>query len=97
MALLDRFGSPGNDSIASHEFSAACYYWTLGDLTRAQIVAAFEIQPDEEVHLDQLQEFYVSLSVEERRTFHSRLEAALVLLEGGHIPQSTFKSLLGLT
>ncbi len=100
MALVDRiFGdevltlSPGGN----HAFSAAVWFWATGKITRAQVVAAFSFDASDDAQLDELQAFYLSLSANERRSFHSDLEAAGILAENELLTKAQYKSLFGLT
>jgi hypothetical protein len=99
MALIDRLdhSTDRDDHIANHSFSAAIYFWAKGEITRAQVISAFSITAGEETQLDQLSTYYGTLSVADKQEFHSRVEAAGILLEGGHITQAKYKSLLGMT
>lgn len=94
--LIDRFGSGEEGGISSHEFSAAVFFWTVGEVTRAEVIAAFEVTLTQETQLDALQTYYGTLSATDKLMFRDRLESALILLEGGKINQTKFKSLLGL-
>lgn len=98
MALVDRLAhDPGVESIANHEFSAAMYFWAKGEITRQNVVNAFNLSATDEIQLDELADYYTGLSTEDRQEFHSRLEAAGILLEGGHLTKSQYGNLLGLT
>ena len=98
MALVDRLAhDPGVESIANHDFSAACYFWALGEITRQNVVDAFNLSTEDQVQLDQLQTYYQGLNTADKQEFHSRLEAAGMLLEGEHITKAFYKNLLGLT
>jgi hypothetical protein len=100
MALIDRIFHDDPDStrsISNHAFSASVWFWAKGDITRAQVVSAFEMTTDDEIQLDELEAHYISLSVDDRRSFHSDLEGAGVLAEQGFITKVQYKSLLGLT
>lgn len=100
MALIDRIFHDDPDStrnIANHAFSAAIWFWATGKITRAQVIAAFSMTTDDEVQLDMLEAHYISLSVDERRSFHSDVEAAGVLAESGLITKPQYGALLGLT
>lgn len=99
MALIDRLDHTADrdDHIANHSFSAAMYFWAKGEITQAQVIAAFNLQAEDETQLDQLSTFYGTLSTEDKQEFHSRVEAAGILLETGLITQAKYKSLLGMT
>lgn len=100
MALIDRIFHDDPDPgryISNHAFSAAVWFWAEGELTRAQVVAAFNMTAADEVQLDELQTFYTSRTADEKLHFHSDLEAAGILAEQGLITKTKYKSLLGLT
>lgn len=98
MALIDRLAHDiGTETIANHAFSAAMWFWSRGDVTRAQVIAAFALDATDEVQLDQLSTHYQALTVDRKQEFHSDMEAAGVLLESGLITKAKYKSLLGLT
>lgn len=100
MPLIDRIfhDDPDPDrNISNHAFSAAVWLWARGEITRANVVATFEMTAADEVQLDELQATYAALSVDERRTFYSTLEAAGILAEGGLITKGQYKTFLGLT
>jgi hypothetical protein len=91
MSLLDRLQHiSGFDRIANHRWAAAMYFLVRGEVTRATVISAFNIQPDEENDLDSYKTYYDSLVAEDKLHFHDRVEAAGVLLEGGIIDQSTY-------
>ncbi len=98
MALINRLAhDEGYASIANHAFSAAVWFWARGEVTRSNVINAFNLDSEDEVQLDQLSTYYQNLPVEEKRMFHSNLEAAGILLEQELIDKSKYKSLLGLS
>jgi hypothetical protein len=100
MALIDRIFHDDVDSnrnVSNHAFSAAVWFWAKGDLTRAQVIAAFEMTAADEVQLDELETHYQSLTADQKLHFHSDLEGAGVLAEQGFITKTKYKALLGLT
>jgi hypothetical protein len=78
-------------------FNAAMWFWAKGEITRAQVIAGLELQASDEAQLDELASHYQSLSVDDRRAFHSDLESATMLRFEGVIGDTLFKSFLGLT
>lgn len=100
MALVDRLAHDGGpdatNRIANHSFSAAVYFWAKGDITRQNVIDAFNLDTTDEIQLDELSTFYTELSIEDKQEFHSRLEGAGILLESGLITKTKYKSLLGL-
>lgn len=103
MALIDKIGRDepyppnGEPHLSNHAFSAALWFWSKGDLTRAQVIAGAGLTPTDEVQLDQIIAFYNTLSNAEKGQFHNRVESAGILLEGGYITRAKYKSLLGMT
>ncbi len=102
MALIDRIfrdsliqDPPGE--ISNHAFSAAAWFWATGEITRAQLVAGFGFDATDDPQLDELEAHYNGLNAQDRRVFHSNLEAAGNLAEQGFITRAKYKSLLGLT
>ena len=100
MALIDRIfhdDPDGSRHVANHAFSAAVWFWAKGDITRAQVIAAFNMTAGDEVQLDELADHYQALSPQDKRAFHSDLEAAGILAEEELITKTQYKALLGLT
>lgn len=101
MALIDRiFRDMPNDFegyIANHEFSAAVWFVATGRVTRAQATAALGLDVTDDPQLDELVAHYAALSIQEKRAFHSDLEAAGVLAEGGKISRTMYKNIFGLS
>ncbi len=81
----------------NHAFSAALWYFAKGSITRADVVAAFDMTTDDEIQLDQISTHYAGLSAADKRAFHSDVEAAGILAEGEYITKAKYKTLLGLT
>jgi len=101
MALIDRLAreepEPANGYIANHAFSAALWFLSKGEVTRAQVVAGFGMSASDQTQLDQLITFFGTLSAADKAEFHSRLESAGILLESGFITKTKYRQLLGLT
>ena len=99
MALIDKIDrdAKGNVQIPVHEFSAALLLWALGEITRANVITVFNLEPADEAQLDQLAAHYTGLSASDKQSFHSRMEAAGVALQGGYISKAKYISFLGMT
>ena len=100
MTLIDRLAhdTPGSETdISNHEFSAAVWFWAQGDITQQNVVDAFTLTAEDEVQLDQLRTHYQNLGANQKLHFHSDLEAAGMLLEGGKLTKAQYKNLLGLS
>ena len=101
MALIDRIArddpQPANGHISNHAFSAAMWFLSKGDVTRAQVIAAFGMSVSDETQLDQIITFWGTLNATQKSEFHSRLEGAGVLLETGLITRAKYKTLLGMS
>lgn len=100
MALIDRLArddpQPPNEHIANHSWSAALYFLAKGDVTRAQVVTAFTLSADDETQFDQITAFWGTQTAAQKAEWHSRVEAAGILLETGIISRAKYQSLLGL-
>lgn len=104
MALIDRIARdapfPANGHaghISNHAWSAALYFFAKSDITRNQLTAAFGLDASDDAQLDQLVTFYQGLNAAGKSEFHSRVEAAGILLEGQYISRAKYASLLGLS
>ncbi len=98
MALIDRLAHDvAAERISNHAFSAAMYFWAKGDITRQNVIDAFNLDATDEIQLDELSTFYTGLSTDDKQEFHSRVEAAGILLEGRHLTKTQYKNLLGMT
>lgn len=103
MPLIDRLARndpqppEGVFHIANHVFSAALWFLSKGDLTRAQIVTGLELRAEDEPQLDEIIAFYQTLNATQKTEFHSRIEGAGMLLEGSFITRAKYKTLLGMT
>lgn len=99
MALIDRIfhDDPDPDrNIPNHAFSAAVWFWATGKITRAQVIAAFNMTTNDEIQLDMLEAHYMTLTTGEQRSYHSDLEGAGILAEQGFLTKPQYKALLGL-
>ena len=101
MVLIDRLAHDGSvpheDQIAAHSSSAALFLWATGKITRTNVVDAFNLTVGDQVQLDQLSSHYTSLSSNEKREFHGRVESVSILLENGLLIKSQAKTLFGMT
>ncbi len=85
---------PAVESISNHAFSASLYLWGRGKITRAQLVAAFNLTATEELQLNDIKAHFDSLTANEKLAFHGELESLGILLEGQFITQQQYKNLL---
>jgi hypothetical protein len=100
MALIDRIFRDDVDPtrwIHNHEFSAAVWFWSKGEITRQDVINSFGLDATDEIQLDELATHYGTLTADEKSEWHSDLEAAGILAESGRITKAKYKSLLGLT
>ena len=99
MGLIDRLATDEQaigEHIAGHMFSAALWFLSKGDITRAQLVSMLNLSADDVIQLDQIIAFFGTLSANEKGQWHNRVEAAVNLLEGNYITRTQFKQLLGI-
>ena len=97
MALVDKvFHDDPATAVSNHAFSAALYMWSLGEITRQNVIDAFNLTVTDEIQLDQLAVYYTGLSAADKQEYHSRVEAAGILAEGAYITKAKYQSLLGL-
>lgn len=54
MALLDRLSGASGGKLPVHQFWGALVEWIEGEITRADVIAAFDLTADDEVELDWL-------------------------------------------
>lgn len=100
MALIDRLFHDDPDElrhISNHEWSAALWFWSKGQLTKDQIVSAFNLNTTDQIQLDQLVTHYNGLTSTQKMEFHSDVEAAGILAEGGRITKAMYRAFLGLS
>jgi hypothetical protein len=103
MALIDKLARDephppnGEPVIANHAFSAAMWFLSKGDVTQAQVINDFGLTTEDQVQLQQIVTFIGTLNNAEKARFHSRLESAGILLEGGYIGRAKYRKLLGMT
>jgi len=99
MALMDKLsqGLEDVEHIPVHLFTAAVYLWSIGTLTRAQVITGLGLEVSDETQLDQLASHYSGLNNPDKREFFGKLEALGVLMEEQKITPTQFKNLLGIT
>lgn len=98
MALINRIAQDENYvAITAHAFSAAMYLLSIGEITRQGVINYFSMDAEDEVQLDQLISYYQSLSPEDQKVFHSRLEACNVALQVGAVDKAKYMSMLGMS
>jgi len=88
---------PNNKEIPGHNFGAALFLWASGDRTRAQTITALELDPDDEVQLDEMVTSYNALSANKMREFGAKVEAVSILLQDGKLTKAEAKTILGMT
>ena len=88
---------PSNKHLSAHRFSAAIFLWAAGDFTRAEAIAALELEANDEIQLDQMVTFYNGLTSSKKREFHGKVEAVIILLQDGKITKAQAKTFLGMT
>lgn len=110
MALIDHFDRNagiepphnGYASLPSHQFTDALYLWASGEITKANVIAAFGLTEGagdaDEVQLDQMAANYSAQpnAVAKLEYIH-KVEAVLRLYETSRITQAQAKSFLSVT
>lgn len=95
MALIDKLH--GGDKVSAHAFSAALRLWLGGDATRAQVVSLFNLLPEDETGLDEIQgTFDAQNNATAKIAFLLKLEGIIVLLQEGLITEAQAKTLFGM-
>ena len=92
MALLDRL----SNDISVHGFTSSLALWALGDITRQNIIDAFNLDASDQSDLTKLENFYNSLTTNGKIAWKSKLESVLVLFEEGKLTRQQVINLLGL-
>jgi len=92
MAILQRIGGAEKPKICPHDIMAALAEYKRGAVSKAQIVAAFELTPTEATNLD---EWLTNLDNDtiNRQLIHD----VLLLLEGDYYTVAIAKTRLGIT
>ncbi len=104
MSLEQRIERIDDDSIRNmnnHAFPAAVWWMVRGKITRAQLDAAFDMDAEDKVTLDQMATAFnaltgPALTTDKIQFYYGDVYAAGVLLESGLIDQAKWRSLLGL-
>ena len=84
MALADRLISDGPDKIGVHQFMAAMAELIRGQVSRADVIAFFEMSGTDITQLDALIAKGQAMSVAERFKYALELHDVLLLAEAGH-------------
>ena len=105
MGLYERItsnGEPGSPAkLSVHSFGAATREWARGNITRAQVIAGFNLDDTGDpgtdgVELDAIAAKYGALvGTEAKLNFLSLMEDAWILAESGHYDRDTVKDRLG--
>ena len=91
MALHARLVGSGDNGIAIHAFSAALREWQVGALSRAQIVATFDLTSGDESDLDFIKGKFQASA--DKEAFGQSVETVLILGEArlfGYDDEATF-------
>lgn len=86
-----------NGDISMHDLSAALMLWSTGDFTDQNVIDLFTLDATEQTQLGEIKTKYLALSDLNKAAFHGLVEAANIMFEGGHITQTKWKSILGIT
>ncbi len=95
MSLVTRMVGPQQGALQM--FPSALYLWALGDITRTQVINAFQLTAAEDAQLDQLQTQFTGLTNLQKVEFYIRFDSATRLYVNGLMTSSQYKTLLSLT
>ena len=101
MALFQRITATDSTKILVHRFGAALREWASGGVTRAQVIASFNLSTGETVELDALKATYDALSSGNangaftKAAYTQRLEDVFLLCETGDYTEAQAKTRLG--
>ena len=100
MALFERITSDGEAGspakISVHLFGIALREWTRGNITRAQVVSAFNLDAGDQTELDAISSTYQALSTDwDRLNFLAQMEDAFMAAEAGFYNKATVGNRLG--
>jgi len=97
MGLFERWTASGEgDKIPIHPFGAALSELARGAITKAQLVAAFELDAEDQVELDAIATKYESEPTAlAKAAFIGKLEDVIVLCEAGLYTKAKAQTELG--
>lgn len=97
MALSDRIKHATGGDIAVHKWTAGFALYAIGEATRNELIAVFDLSVEDQVGLDALKSNYDSLSTAiEKAVFLSKIEWAGLFYEDGTIDIDRYKQILGM-
>ncbi len=101
MALIDRIFRLLADKAlkrSNHLLAAGLWMWARGDITRAQFIAALELEASDSAQIDQLKAAYESLNPQaEKDRFFGDFTAWSIAAEDGKVTKAQFRTRFGLT
>jgi len=96
MGLYERMTAADDSKMSVHAFCSATRLWALGDVTRAQVVAALALDTSDETDLDALQTAYGAAgNGVGKANYLIKIESVFTLAEVGHISKAQAKGILG--
>jgi hypothetical protein len=72
------------------------YLRSVGEVSRQDIVDAFDLSVEDQEQLDRLITYYQGLSVEDKIRFGDRLHSGVICLQAGLITKAKLRDLLAL-
>lgn len=97
MALSDRIRHKGGGDIPVHKWTAGFALYAIGEATRNELIAVFDLSVEDQVGLDALKSNYDSLSTSiQKAVFLSKVEWAGLFYEDGTIDIDRYKQILGM-
>ena len=101
MSLFARIAPGATSKIGVHRFGAALRQWASAELTRAQVIAAFNLDAGEQTELDALRASYDALGTGNALAAFNKavrlneMEDVFLLVETGDYTEAKAKSALG--
>ena len=98
MALIDRIAPNLDDhiEIPAHEFMSCLLLWSIGSITRANVISMLDLFPSDEAQLDALAAAYTALPTKsDKNEFLLKVECGALLLQAGMITKAQYIALLG--
>lgn len=101
MGLFQRITATDTTKISVHRFGAALRQWSVGELTRQQVIDAFSLTGSEVTELDALAATYTAMGTGNaaaafaKAAWLDRMEDVFLLCETGDYPEAKAKSALG--
>ena len=101
MGLYQRITTRDPTKVSVHRLGAALRQWAAGELTRAQIIAAFNFTGTEITELDALRTTYDAIGTGtivdafQKAMFLNEMEDVFLLCESGDYTEAKAKSALG--